>query len=117
MKLNKLFIFPLLAILASCSTPNNAEKSSIVSIKGTILNPRSEVATFRGKDTTYTANVDSIGQFSIAFSLDSATYLNFFNGPERTAMYVYPGDNISLSIDTKLFDETISYGGAQHLPT
>ena len=112
MKLNKLFIFPLLAILASCSTPNNAEKSSIVSIKGTILNPRSEVVTFRGKDTTYTANVDSIGQFSIAFSLDSATYLNFFNGPERTAMYVYPGDDISLSIDTKLFDETISYEGS-----
>ncbi len=112
MKLNKLFIFPLLAILASCSNPNNAEESSIVSIKGTILNPRSEVATFRGKDTTYTANVDSMGQFSITFSLDSATYLDFFNGPERTAMYVYPGDNISLSIDTKLFDETISYEGS-----
>ena len=112
MKLNKLFIFPLLAILASCSTPNNAEKSSIVTIKGTILNPRSEVATFRGKDTTYTANVDSMGQFSISFSLDSATYLDFFNGPERTAMYVYPGDDISLSIDTKLFDETISYEGS-----
>lgn len=112
MKLNKLFILPLLAILASCSTPNNAEKSSIVTIKGTILNPRSEVATFRGKDTTYSADVDSMGQFSITFSLDSATYLDFFNGPERTAMYVYPGDNISLSIDTKLFDETISYEGS-----
>ena len=70
------------------------------------------MATFRGKDTTYTANVDSMGQFSITFSLDSATYLDFFNGPERTAMYVYPGDNISLSIDTKLFDETISYEGS-----
>ena len=112
MKLNKLFIFPLLAILASCSTPNNAEKSSIVSLKGTILNPRSDVATFRGKDTTYSADVDSMGQFSITFSLDSATYLDFFNGPERTAMYVYPGDDISLSIDTKLFDETISYEGS-----
>ena len=63
-------------------------------------------------DTTYSANVDSMGQFSITFSLDSATYLDFFNGPERTAMYVYPGDNISLSIDTKLFDETISYEGS-----
>ena len=52
------------------------------------------MATFRGKDTTYTANVDSMGHFSITFSLDSATYLDFFNGPERTAMYVYPGDNI-----------------------
>ena len=45
--------------------------------------------------------------------LDSATYLNFEHGVERTAMYVKPGDEITISIDTEKFDETINYEGSK----
>lgn len=49
---------------------------------------------------------------TLLFSLDSSVYLNFDHGVEQTAMYVKPGDNIDLSIDTKHFDETINYQGS-----
>ena len=63
-------------------------------------------------DTAYSSTINSEGTFEIRFTLDSATYLNFAHGQEVTAMYVKPGDRISLSIDPKQFDETITYEGS-----
>ena len=34
-------------------------------------------------------------------------YLDFSNGPERTAMCT-SGDNIGMNIDTKMYDETVA---------
>ncbi len=98
--------------LLSCQTNSTNESISEVTIKGTITNPIGDVAFFRTKDTSFEASVDSLGVFSITFSIDSAMYLDFYNGPERTPMYVHPGDNITMSIDTKMYDETISYKGS-----
>ena len=98
--------------LFSCQTNSTNESTSEVTIKGTITNPIGDVAFFRAKDTSFEASVDSLGVFSITFSIDSAMYLDFSNGPERTAMYVHPGDNIRMNIDTKMYDETISYKGS-----
>ena len=98
--------------LFSCQTNSTNESTSEVTIKGTITNPIGDVAFFRAKDTSFEASVDSLGVFSITFSIDSAMYLDFSNGPERTAMYVHPGDNIRMNINTKMYDETISYKGS-----
>ena len=98
--------------LLSCQTNSTNEITSEVTIKGTITNPIGDVAVFKTKDTSFEASVDSLGVFSITFSIDSAMYLDFKNGPERTAMYVHPGDKIRMNIDTKMYDETISYKGS-----
>ena len=105
MKFHNLLIVLFLGTLFSCSTKD----TSLVTITGVITNPIGEEVTFKAKDTTYTTTADENGAFSISFPLDSARHINFGHGRENTAMYIYPGDEIKLTIDTKMFDETITY--------
>jgi thiol-disulfide isomerase/thioredoxin len=84
-----------------------------VTITGNIINPKGESVSFSSRDTSYYTTSNEDGSFTISFKLDSAIYLDFQHGPERTAMYVKPGDKINLSIDTELFDETIKYDGSE----
>ncbi|MEC7646385.1 MAG: redoxin family protein [Bacteroidota bacterium] len=88
------------------------KKTNKVTITGKITNPKGESVTFNTQDTTYSTTANANGNFTISFDLDSATHLNFTHGVEHTAMYVYPGDKINLTIDTELFDETIKYQGS-----
>ena len=84
-----------------------------VTIRGKITNPIGESVIFSNQDTAYSTTANKDGSFSISFLLDSAEYLNFEHGVERTAMFVKPNDKINLTIDTKLFDETIKYEGSE----
>ena len=81
----------------------------LISIGGKITNPIGQEARFIFSDTTYFAILDDNGQFEITFIRDSSSYLRFGQGPETTNMYLNPGDNVYIEIDTKEFDETIEY--------
>ena len=83
-----------------------------VTITGEITNPIGESVSFSNQDTSYSTTANEDGTFAISFNLDSTSYLDFGHGVERTAMYVYPGDEIKLRIDTEEFDETIEYKGS-----
>jgi len=100
-------VFSLLIFNQIKTDPNQ------VTIRGNITNPIGESVIFSNQDTSYSITANEDGTFYISFVLDSATYLNFEHGVERTAMYVRPGDKIKLSIDTELFDETIQYKGSE----
>ena len=91
---------------------NTKTEPNKVTITGKITNPKGESVAFSNRDTSYSTTTNANGTFTISFDLDSATYLNFAHGVEVTAMYVYPGDKIKLTIDTELFDETIKYEGS-----
>ena len=91
---------------------NTKTEPNKVTITGEITNPIGESVSFSNQDTSYSTTANANGTFTITFNLDSATYLRFEHGPEGTAMYVYPGDKINLTIDTELFDETIEYKGS-----
>jgi len=108
MKVKLLIAIISAALLVACTQTN----PNLVIITGEITNPKGESASFKGKDTTYVTGVNEDGTFEISFILDSAKYLDFSHGVEVTAMYVYPGDRIHLTIDTKKFDETITYEGS-----
>ncbi len=108
MKVKLLIAIISAALLVACTKTN----PNLVTITGKITNPQGESASFTGKDTSYVASINEDGTFEISFSLDSAEYLDFKHGVEITAMYVYPGDRIHLTIDTKQFDETITYEGS-----
>ncbi|MEC9209791.1 MAG: TlpA disulfide reductase family protein [Bacteroidota bacterium] len=101
----------LAGIYFAMNTKTKTE-SNKVTITGEITNLKGESVSFINKDTAYYTTANTNGHFTISFDLDSAAYLNFQHGPERTAMYVYPGDKINLTIDTELFDETIEYKGS-----
>ena len=109
----KQILTTVLIIVAGIYLVMNTETDpNQVTITGEITNPKAELVTFSNQDTTYSTTANEDGTFAISFNLDSATYLNFGHGVETTAMYVHPGDEIKLSIDTEEFDETIEYKGS-----
>ena len=108
MKSKVLFTIALSTLLFACTKTD----PNLVTISGEITNPIGESISFSSQDTSYSTTTNEDGTFSISFLLDSATYLNFGHGVEHTAMYIKPGDKISLTIDTELFDETIQYEGS-----
>ena len=109
----KQILTTVLIIVAGIYLVMNTETDpNQVTITGEITNPKAELVTFSNQDTTYSTTATANGTFTISFNLDSATYLNFGHGVETTVMYVHPGDEIKLSIDTEEFDETIEYKGS-----
>jgi len=112
MKPKQILTIVLLVVVGIYFAMNTNTDPNQVTITGEITNPRGESVAFSNQDTSYSTTANVNGTFTISFNLDSATYLRFEHGPEGTAMYVYPGDKIKLTIDTELFDETIKYKGS-----
>ncbi|MCB0852450.1 MAG: TlpA family protein disulfide reductase [Bacteroidetes bacterium] len=89
-----------------------------VSITGTITKPAGKNITFyyyknllANQPVFYQADLEEDGSFSVNFELEKPIPITMRHGRETTAMYVYPGDLISLSLNPKNFDETIKYEG------
>ena len=51
------------------------------------------------------------GTFSMAFNLKEATEAVFYDGNEQTPVLLNMNDDLYLTLNTKMFDETISYSG------
>ncbi len=97
--------------LFSCQEPVN----NTVIISGTITEPLSETVSVISSDRskTFTDSLDNEAVFELEFQMDSPTYMSFKHGQETTAMYVKPGDVITININPAEFDETISYEGSK----
>lgn len=95
------------------------EMNKTVVISGTVTNPKTQTVSFRmstdpvlsGSEVMGEAELDSSGAFSVSFDLEAPTYMTFKNSNESSAMYVSPGDELNITIDTDQFDETIKYSG------
>ncbi len=109
MKLKNLLVIALVALLYSCSNNN----SNYVTVSGTITNPIGDTVKFILNDTSYVTTLSDENNFTIILPIDTATYLNFAHGDESTAMYLNEGETVNLTIDTDLFDETITYTGSE----
>ncbi len=116
MKTKQLLILITLfsGFLFSCDYLNeDSSDASIISIKGEITNPNSDSVwiTLKNGDTKYSAVLDSSGQFNMTLSDNKAGEATFFDGNEIGHLYLTPGDNIILKLDTKEFDESIRFEG------
>lgn len=88
-------------------------QSTSATISGVVTNHIGDTIKFYAPDSTYITVLDTAtGFFAIEFEWDTASNVNFFHGVESTKMYLQPGDDIKLTIDTEQFDETISYEGS-----
>ena len=106
--MKRLILFILVASLFACTEITDT-KTALIS--GQIYNPTSEfVSFFVGKDAD-TATLDSTGKFTIALSIEEPDFINLKHGRESSQMYLYPGDDIYLTLDTEEFDESINYSG------
>jgi len=90
-----------------------------VKISGEITNPNTDSV-----QVFYWAKIDGVwienrldsakldnGKFDLTFKLDSATNVQFNDGSENIFMYLAPGDDLNLTLNTKYFDETVQFTG------
>ena len=88
-------------------------QSTSATISGVVTNHIGDTIKFYAPDSTYITVLDTVtGNFSIEFDWDTTASVSFFHGMESTKMYLQPGDDIKLTIDTEQFDESISYEGS-----
>ncbi|MGZ5304726.1 MAG: TlpA family protein disulfide reductase, partial [Bacteroidia bacterium] len=57
------------------------------------------------------AALDKKGRFRIDLPLDAPAEVTFIHGDEATYLYLEPGDNVSVTLNTEQFDETVKYEG------
>ena len=93
----------ILLIIFSCSKDRNT-----VSIRGTVINPVSDMVMINYPDTSFTSKLNDNGQFYVEINQDSALYATLIHG-EMTTMFLKPGDNIEVSFNTDEFDETMNF--------
>ncbi|WP_422104782.1 TlpA family protein disulfide reductase [Winogradskyella sp.] len=78
---------------------------------GKIENPADKVVTvYHGREKVKEIPLTDEGTFADTLNIKSG-YYSLNHGREGSAMYLSPGDDIKVSLDTKEFDETITYSG------
>ncbi|MCX7549446.1 TlpA family protein disulfide reductase [Xanthomarina sp. F2636L] len=103
----KKIIFLLSAIaVISCQE----EPKDYVTFSGKITNKSSDSIVLRTRDYSKTIKVNDDGTFSDTLKVETGIY-NFFDGNESTNLFLKNGFDINVTLDTKEFDETISYTG------
>lgn len=106
---NSVLLLSLLSFLISCTA-----KVDYVILSGQITNPAGETLTIRGNGYSQSITVDEEGKFSDTLYLEKGYYT--FSHKENTAMYLEPGYNLNMTLDTDQFDETIEYNGLGSAP-
>ncbi len=99
----------LLAIIACNKKIEEPVNYAIFS--GTITNKNDDKLTVFGEDFKKEIKVNEDGTFKDTLRLKNDGIYTYRISPEQTTFYLKSGDNISLTIDTKQFDETIQYKG------
>jgi len=102
----KKLLIALLALTAGMSAQN-------VKLKVEIQNPSSDSITLTSQQSRKKQVIKATkpGVFIGEVAAQPGFY-QFFDGNEYTTMYLRPGFNLGMTLDTKMFDETIKYTGA-----
>lgn len=91
--------------------------SQNVKMNGEIKNPKgNSVYLFipnMDRTTTFldSAMVDENGKFQLEATLEDISQVFFSDGNENAQLVLSPGDDITVSLNTRFFDETISFSG------
>jgi thiol-disulfide isomerase/thioredoxin len=104
--MKNLFLSFLAIAIASCS---NAPKD-YVTLSGKITNKISDSVVVRTRSYSKIIKVTEDGTFSDTLKVVSGIY-NFYDGGESTSIFLKNGYDLNITLDTKQFDETISYSG------
>lgn len=120
MKLTYFLVIVVASIttLFSCdSNGNDKSQTNLVTVTGEILNPYGDsvwiniYTPFGNIQKKHGSALDSTGKFELSFDVGLHQSVRFYDGNETTQMFVKPGDQLHLTLDTKEFDETIKYSG------
>lgn len=105
-----------LALILLCGINSIAQNTKL---SGTIQNPQQDYVYLQYYNKTEqgwelvivdSAKVDA-GKFSMNFQIDSLTTLTFNDGNEFKELYLMPGDDMHIRLNTKFFDESFQCSG------
>lgn len=97
--------------IASCKN----EPKDYVSISGSITDKNSDSVVIRSRSYSKTIKVKEDGTFSDTLKVETGVY-SFYDGGESTSVFLKNGFDLAITLDTKMFDETVKYSGigAEH---
>ena len=108
--MKKLIVICTLLVIFACK--QEEEKPTYLVLSGTVENSEAETAMVRGEDFEVKIPISEEGTFSDTIRLPKNGYYQLFVGRERATVYLEQGKDMGVSLDAKLFDESISYTGA-----
>ncbi len=104
-----IFLIAFTSLIFSCK--QEVEKVTEMVVSGTIANANGDSISFERFDDKYKFSVDSLGKFMGTIEGESG-YYNMRYQRESTACFMNQGDSLSVDFDSKMFDETMKYGGS-----
>lgn len=107
--MKKILIFVAALSIFACKEEEKAPKD-YVTFSGKITNMNSDSLVVRTRDYSKTIAVKADGTFSDTLKVETGIY-DVFDGSESTAIFLKNGYEIDMTIDTKMFDETVKYTG------
>lgn len=105
-----------LAIVACKDDTTKVEApKDYVTLSGTITNKSSDSIVVRNREFTKTIKVGADGTFSDTLKVETGLY-SIYDGNEQTTAFLKNGYDLNLTLDTKMFDETVKFSGngAEH---
>lgn len=110
--MNKLFLVPLLFLIFACQQDPKEKEIDYAIISGSITNPAGDkVVIYAGQEKLKDISLDSQGKFTDTLKNIEPGFLTLIHGRENSAIYIAPGYDLDLTLDTAEFDESISYSG------
>ena len=105
----------LLLTLAFAIIACKEEPKDYVTLSGKITDKSSDSIVVRSRTYSKTIQVKSDGTFKDTLKVEAGVY-NLYDGNESTSIFLKNGFDINLTLDTKQFDESITYSGfgAEH---
>ena len=115
---NTLLLFVVTMAIIACSNDTTDEQAKdYVSLSGEITDPNSDSIVIRNRDFGYskTIRLAKDNTFSDTLHIKTGTY-SFYDGGESSSLFLKNGFDLDMTLDTKMFDETIKYAGegAEH---
>lgn len=97
----------ILSVIACKEEP----KIDYAVLSGKIENSKAAIVSIGNTDFKSEININEDGTFADTLFIPESGYYSLSIGREYTPMYISKGDIINVSVDTKQFDQTISYSG------
>lgn len=104
--MKKIAYFLLALVIMSCQN----EPKNYVSLSGQITDKNSDSVVIRNRTYSKTIPVNEDGSFSDTLKVETGTY-SFYDGGESTSIFLKNGYDLTITLDTKMFDETVKYTG------